>query len=252
MEKEDILVSQITYPSLLPAMKKAGAIITNVGGVICHAAIIARELNIPCIVGTKFATKVLKDGDLVEVDADTGVVRILETNEIKNTPIMTLERKEDNYEIKIKDKIYTPEVWKETPICCTYNGFPFFTSVFVKSAIFQETEWTTPHNYLLSFTSEGTIIQYVASNLIDKGHNAIKNILEHKQNYFHFFNQTHQQILDCIKECEIYLKNNKNNFQEIWSLIQDVLSNAQNIFNFSYALQGYLENVRKQNEELYI
>lgn len=73
----DILVSFSTNPSLVPAMNKAAAIITNTGGVTCHAAIVARELKTPCIIGTKIATKVLKDGDLVEVDADKGVVRII-------------------------------------------------------------------------------------------------------------------------------------------------------------------------------
>ena len=56
----------------------AAGIITNEGGITSHAAIVSRELGIPCIIGTKIATKVLKDGDLVEVDADNGVVRILE------------------------------------------------------------------------------------------------------------------------------------------------------------------------------
>jgi len=56
-------------------MKKAKAIITDEGGVTCHAAITARELKIPCIIGTKIATKVLKDGDRVEVDAEKGLVR---------------------------------------------------------------------------------------------------------------------------------------------------------------------------------
>jgi len=78
MNQGDILISHITYPNLVPAMKKAGAIVTNIGGVICHAAIIARELNIPCVVGTKFATKLIKDNDLVEVDANRGVITILE------------------------------------------------------------------------------------------------------------------------------------------------------------------------------
>jgi phosphohistidine swiveling domain-containing protein len=75
MQKGDILISHITYPNLMPGMKKAAAIVTNVGGLISHAAIVAREMNIPCVVGTKFATKVFKDGDLVEVDADKGIVR---------------------------------------------------------------------------------------------------------------------------------------------------------------------------------
>jgi len=59
-------------------MKKASAIVTDDGGITCHAAIVSRELGKPCIIGTKIATKVLHDGDLVEVDADNGVVRILE------------------------------------------------------------------------------------------------------------------------------------------------------------------------------
>ncbi len=58
-------------------MKKAAAIISEHGGAICHAAITSRELKTPCIVGVKGATKILKDGDLVEVDADNGVVRII-------------------------------------------------------------------------------------------------------------------------------------------------------------------------------
>lgn len=58
-------------------MKKAAAIITDEGGITCHAAIVSRELNIPCIIGTKVATKILKDGDLVEVNAEKGVVKII-------------------------------------------------------------------------------------------------------------------------------------------------------------------------------
>jgi len=56
-------------------MQIAKAIVTDEGGLSCHAAIVARELGVPCIVGTKIATKVFKDGDLVEVDADKGIVR---------------------------------------------------------------------------------------------------------------------------------------------------------------------------------
>jgi len=75
VEKGDILVSQATSPDLLPAMRKAGAMVTNTGGLICHAAITSRELKIPCIVGTKNATYIFKDGDRVEVDATKGIVR---------------------------------------------------------------------------------------------------------------------------------------------------------------------------------
>ena len=67
----------MTSPDYMVAVKKAAAIVTDEGGVTCHAAIVSRELKIPCIVGTKNATKALKTGDLVEVDADNGVVRLL-------------------------------------------------------------------------------------------------------------------------------------------------------------------------------
>lgn len=77
MKKGDIMVSHSTNPNLVPAMKLAGAIITDVGGVTCHAAIVSRELNIPCIIGTKIATKIFKDGDKVEVDATKGIIRKL-------------------------------------------------------------------------------------------------------------------------------------------------------------------------------
>ncbi len=76
-KKGNILVSGHTDPSLMPAIRKAAAIVTNFGGMTCHAAIISRELKIPCVIGTKIATRVLHDGDLVEVDANKGVVRKL-------------------------------------------------------------------------------------------------------------------------------------------------------------------------------
>ena len=75
--KKDILICPMTLPDYVPAMKRAGAIVTDEGGITCHAAIIARELKIPCIVGTQIATSSLKDGDLVEVDADKGIIKKL-------------------------------------------------------------------------------------------------------------------------------------------------------------------------------
>lgn len=77
MKVGDIMVSHATFPALVPAMKKAAAIVTDDGGLTCHAAIVARELKKPCVVGTKIATRVLKDGDMVEVDANKGIVRKL-------------------------------------------------------------------------------------------------------------------------------------------------------------------------------
>ncbi|OGH88441.1 MAG: hypothetical protein A3J93_04225 [Candidatus Magasanikbacteria bacterium RIFOXYC2_FULL_42_28] len=75
MREGEILVTMMTTPSFVVAMKKAAAIVTSDGGITCHAAIISRELGIPCVIGTKIATQFLKTGDLVEVDAYAGVVR---------------------------------------------------------------------------------------------------------------------------------------------------------------------------------
>jgi pyruvate,water dikinase len=69
-----ILVTDMTAPDWVPAMKKAKAIVTNSGGMTCHAAIVSRELGIPCIVGTKKATEVIADGQDITVDAVNGVV----------------------------------------------------------------------------------------------------------------------------------------------------------------------------------
>ena len=77
MQPNDILVSYATSPDIMSAIRQASAIVTDLGGIICHAAIVSRELNIPCVVGTKIATQVLQDGDLVEVDASHGIVRLL-------------------------------------------------------------------------------------------------------------------------------------------------------------------------------
>lgn len=85
MRQGEVLVAETTSPELMPACRKAAAIVTDQGGLLSHAAIVSRELNIPCIVGTKHATALLKNGDEVEVDAlrraqgkeGAGVVKIL-------------------------------------------------------------------------------------------------------------------------------------------------------------------------------
>lgn len=81
MDVGDILVAETTSPEIMPACKKASAILTNQGGLLSHAAIVSRELNIPCIVGLGNITHLVKDGDLLEVDANNGTVKILKKND---------------------------------------------------------------------------------------------------------------------------------------------------------------------------
>ncbi|MDK2789610.1 MAG: pyruvate, water dikinase [Methanothermococcus sp.] len=106
IEDGDILVTKMTTPDMVPAMKRASAIVTSDGGLTCHAAIISRELGTPCVVGTKNATHVLKDNMIVTVDGEKGVV----------------------YEGEIKKK----EEVKETGAQVVYQGAPVITATEIK------------------------------------------------------------------------------------------------------------------------
>ena len=74
VKKGDVMVTSMTSPDMVPAMTRAAAIVTDEGGMTCHAAIVARELGIPCIVGASHATELLKDGEKITVDGSMGVV----------------------------------------------------------------------------------------------------------------------------------------------------------------------------------
>ena len=74
---EFILVAGQTRPQLMPLIVKSSGIVTDEGGITSHAAIVSRELGIPCVIGTKIATQILNDGDLVEVDANIGIIKIV-------------------------------------------------------------------------------------------------------------------------------------------------------------------------------
>jgi len=67
----------MTKPSITPYLSKVRGIITNDGGALCHASIISREMNIPCVIGTVHATEFLKDGDEVVLDANSGIIKKL-------------------------------------------------------------------------------------------------------------------------------------------------------------------------------
>jgi pyruvate,water dikinase len=102
----DILVTDMTTPDFVPAMKRAAGIITNRGGLTSHAAIVSRELGVPCIVGTGNATKVLKDGLTVTLNSEAGEVyqgRLKSSSKIVR-PVNTT--KEDDPQVKTATKLY--------------------------------------------------------------------------------------------------------------------------------------------------
>ncbi|MFC1727935.1 phosphoenolpyruvate synthase [Nanoarchaeota archaeon] len=74
IEKGDVMVTKMTTPDMVPIMQKAAAIVTDEGGMTCHAAIVSRELGIPCIVGTENGTQILKEGEIITVNATHGTV----------------------------------------------------------------------------------------------------------------------------------------------------------------------------------
>ena len=74
IQKGDILVTIMTSPDLVPSMSRSAAIITDQGGLTSHAAIVSREMGLPAVVGTKIATKILQDGQIVTVDAHNGII----------------------------------------------------------------------------------------------------------------------------------------------------------------------------------
>lgn len=75
VKKGDIIVCPMTDPDYMVAADKFAGIVTDHGGVLCHAAIVSREMKIPCIVRTEYATKIFKDGDIIELDASSGVIK---------------------------------------------------------------------------------------------------------------------------------------------------------------------------------
>ncbi|MFC1967839.1 phosphoenolpyruvate synthase [Chloroflexota bacterium] len=102
VEEGDILVAEMTTPDFVPAMKRAAAIVTDRGGRTAHAAIVSREMGIPCVVGTKQATKILTDGQLITIDGARGKVYEGKVAEPKApAPITVLKRR-----IKTKTRVY--------------------------------------------------------------------------------------------------------------------------------------------------
>ena len=101
VKKGDVLVAEMTTPDFVPAMKRAAAILTDRGGRTAHAAIVSRELSIPCIVGAEQATNTLKDGQIITIDGSTG--KVYEGNVVKEKVALAKKPKQ---KIKTKTKVY--------------------------------------------------------------------------------------------------------------------------------------------------
>jgi len=122
VEKGDVLVTKMTTPDYVPAMLKTAGIVTNEGGMTSHAAIVSRELGVPCVVGTGTATQVLQEGAQVSVDGSRGIVYSGEVATTVSSRELTKELR-DARKLKTKTKIYmnlgVPEKIKD------YANIPF-------------------------------------------------------------------------------------------------------------------------------
>ncbi len=165
VKEGDILVTKMTNPDYVPAMRRAAAIVTDEGGLTCHAAIVSRELGIPCIVGTGNATQVLHEGEVITVDARKGVVYkgLLEAPERKAALAAPTISLEEAKKLKTKTKIYmnlgVPEKiddYKELP----FDGIGLMRVEFIIASYIGEHP-----NYLLEIGQEQKYVDKLAEGI---------------------------------------------------------------------------------------
>ncbi|MDP3042517.1 MAG: phosphoenolpyruvate synthase [Candidatus Omnitrophota bacterium] len=128
----DVLVATMTKPDMVPAMKRAAAIITDEGGLTCHAAIVARELEIPCTVGTKNATQVLVEGEVVTVDGNEGKVYrggLEIVKDVKYTKIKDLRPTKTELGIINSSDDIAMKIWQYSNFI-SYYGYGLFREEF--------------------------------------------------------------------------------------------------------------------------
>lgn len=113
VEKGDVLVAQMTDPDYVPAMKKAAAIVTDEGGRTSHAAIVSRELGIPCVVGSAMATKILKEGEKITVNGYKGLVYAGDKKAELNEQIQDYKYKNEKTATKVYLNLAEPELAEE-------------------------------------------------------------------------------------------------------------------------------------------
>lgn len=114
LQNGEIIITEMTRPNIIPACEKASAIITDEGGVLCHAAIVSRELNKPCIIGTQNATTIFKDGDYLEVDANKGIINKISYKQYltkKQGKTFTIDQKIQKKEIIVNQRRKENILW---------------------------------------------------------------------------------------------------------------------------------------------
>jgi phosphoenolpyruvate synthase/pyruvate phosphate dikinase len=234
VEKGDILVSPMTEPVFLMAMKKAAAVVTDEGGALCHAAIISRELHIPCIVGTKIATQILKDGDLVEVDANAGVVRILEKSRIQSEEKLIEMAKKFNWQHWL-DRIYHPFIFT---LYCRGVDAEYFTKVDMDGFDFNPLLYQFPIIYQseeLTKRNQDLLDKYFCEKTIFDISKSIKRV--HEKNR---------------RECGALLKNKNLSPIEKLSEVQEIIRSYGPFLWIMLSLERYYDQRIAEESPKYI
>lgn len=217
LKESDVLVTKMTTPDMVLLMGKAIAIVTDVGGMCCHAALISRELEIPCVVGTGNATNILKDNTLVEVDGIKGVIYKYKEEEIE------MSKKTSSTKFKIFGHETNPVVLKmnrDEPLCpqnWDYNWPAIDMS--------QDYEWIAPRPEITGDPIGSLIISGIEKIPYIFGFNDIGPL------YVRFYNATQYLRLDKI--------------EKIMSSLQDHIENR----NVSF-INKYKEGLFHSYEEL--
>ena len=270
----DILVAVTTNPTLMPLIRKSSAIVSDEGGVTCHAAIVSRELKKPCVIGTKYATHIFQNDDIIEVDADKGIVRILKRNEKQLPQEKTLVK-------QFKENIGSEELLvvrgKFIPLFLLTDWLKFYDEDFKeKEGIYPVlsikrndifTHYISLDKYLQ--TSEKAIKRYIRNTgykeEIDNRYERIKNEINSLyQIYFDKKEQTEKELLETLKKSEEYLHElvaltlfidfldeeivKKAYESEGFKLNFEKIFNVTKIYDFqSFDLKNNIEIVNKKN-----
>jgi phosphoenolpyruvate synthase/pyruvate phosphate dikinase len=237
-QKGEILVAPMTRPEFVPIMGIASAIITDEGGLTSHAAVISRELKIPCIIGTKNATEVFEDGDFVEVDADKGIVKIIKSYSVPNI---------------FDESTVSPEIWKES-FRWKYEAWPFFTSVYLKSFEKGNSKYHVLWDRFMNKFSAGHLEGYIPkSAILEKGRMEIKELISGNDSYAKEFRQLLIRVHKATDNCEKVRLNGKySDLDAWWPEVQGVLSDvAEILFGFDFALSDWMKELQEKDPKLF-
>ena len=232
----DVIIAYNTSPDYFPLMKNASAIVAEDGSLTCHAAIVSRELKVPCIIGAYGATKILKDGDVVEVDANKGTVKIISKNIAQ-----TNDKKEDDL---------TAQIWNES-FRWRYEAYPFFTSVYLKAYAPPRTNYHFQWKHFLNKFRDGELVAYLPRDpLLQKGQEQIEELLEGKKGFAREFGTEHKRLREAIAMIE--KQGNKGGLDNWWPKTQIALSEASALlFSFDFALNERLKEMQSNDPKLF-